>query len=83
MFSEDSVDYSVDPIHDSLTRTDPPELWQSNGPGDKLPHPLTREALLGYCGEVTGSLYLVNREMVESGMELKPVAHYTPHIYCE
>ncbi len=77
------MDYSVDLIKESLTHQDPPELWQRNGLNDPLPDPLTRRAYLRYCGVTTGSLYLVNREMAESGMEIKPMAVYRPFIYCK
>ena len=77
------MDYSFDLIHESLIHEDPPELWHSNGDDDDLPNPLTLDAYLRYCGETTISLYLVNREMVESGVELKPLAQYRPIIYCK
>lgn len=69
-----------------LSNADYPELWKST-PDDPLPDTITLDTLLDYCGkskaEMTISLYMLTREMIESGMQVLPLATYEPYLYCE
>lgn len=80
------VDYNDDAIVESLNHEDPPNLWVST-PDDPLPDTITLDSLLGYCGMTrsgkTVYLYMFNREMIESGMIVLPLATYEPQLYCE
>lgn len=85
-FLGEGVDYDYDMISNSITQTDPPDLWVST-PDDPLPDIITLDSLLEYCGEsragMTISLYMVTREMIESGLGVRPLATYEPHLYCK
>ena len=63
-----------------------PELWVST-PDDPLPDNITLDSLLNYCGkskaDMTISLYMVTREMIESEMQVLPIATYGPHLFSE
>ena len=64
---------------------DPARLWDST-PQDPFPNPHTDfDGFLAYCGEsmagLTTSLWLVTREMVERGMEIKPLAIHKPFLF--
>ena len=63
---------------------DPPDLWVST-PDDPLPDPKDLDAVMKYCGlsksAFVTSLYMVTREMIESGMEILPLASYDPFVY--
>ena len=65
---------------------DPPDLWEST-PDDPVPDPSNLTAVLHYCGwgrsDYTASLYMVTREMMESGMDVTPLASYKPFLYSE
>ena len=65
---------------------DPPGLWEST-PGDQAPDPRNITAVLEYCGwnmaYFTASLYMVNREMLESDMDVTPLTTYKPFVYGE
>ena len=63
---------------------DPSDLWVST-PEDQFPDPtLDPEGFMVYCGEsfprLTAYLWLVTREMIEKGEELKPIAVHEPFI---
>ena len=66
-----------------MDHTDPPDLWISTD-DDPVPDPRDLDAMLEYCdmnkSELTASVYMVTREMVESGMEVLPLASYEPYI---
>ena len=66
------------------THKDPAMLWVST-PEDQFPNPHSDlEGFLSYCGEnmehLTASLWLVTREMVEKGEEIKPLATHKPFL---
>ena len=55
-------------------------------PDDQFPDPtLDPEGFMVYCGEsfprLTTYLWLITREMVEKGEELKPIAKHEPFIF--
>ena len=64
-------------------KLDPPDLWVSTD-DDPVPDPRDLDAFLKYCkhtrSELTTSVYMVTREMMESGMEVLPLASYEPYI---
>ena len=64
--------------------TDPLQLEGSMF-NDTLPENLSLASLLSYCGkssaDLTVSLFMVTREMVESGMSVLPLASLEPY-YC-
>jgi hypothetical protein len=60
------------------------DLWVST-PEDQFPDPsLDPDGFMVYCGEshprLTAYLWLVTREMIEKGEELKPIATHEPFI---
>ena len=64
---------------------DPPYLWKST-PEDTFPDPrVDLEGFMAYCGkgidQVTAALWLVTREMVEAGVEIKPLATHKPFLF--
>lgn len=63
---------------------DPPDLWVSTD-DDPVPDPKDLDAMLDYCGMTksmfTASIYMVTREMIESGKEILPMASYEPFVY--
>ena len=64
---------------------DPPDLWIST-PDDQFPDPkLDVDGFMRYCGEsydrLMAYLWLVTREMIESGVEIKPIAMHEPFIF--
>ncbi len=65
---------------------EPPDLWVST-PDDPVPDPNDAAALFEYCGRDFGSdttyVYMVNREMIESGMDITPLASYEPYVFRE
>ena len=76
-FTLGTVDYM-------MSSRDLPDLWVST-PEDQFPDPtLDPEGFMVYCGEsfprLTAYLWLVTREMVEKGEELKPIAVHEPFI---
>ena len=78
------VDYDDDFMSRAMSSRDPPDLWIST-PDDQFPDPnLDAEGFMVYCGEsfprLTTYLWLVTREMVEKGEELKPIAIHEPFI---
>ena len=68
-------------LHDVFD--DPPDLWTPS-PGDPAPDPTNLTAVLEYCGWskafYTASLYMVTREMVDSGMDVTPLVSYEPFV---
>ena len=79
------MDYDDDFMSRAMSNHDPPDLWIST-PDDQFPDPnLDAEGFMIYCGEsfprLTTSLWLVTREMVEKGEELKPIAIHEPFIF--
>ena len=65
---------------------DPFDLWVST-PDDPVPDPGDIAAVLEYCGmrkeDYITSFYMINREMIESGMDVVPLASYEPLIFCK
>ena len=65
---------------------DPPDLWVST-PDDPVPDPKDIDAVLKYCGMTkasrTATVYMVTREMIESGMDVVPLASYEPFVFCK
>ena len=76
------MDYDNDFIFHMMS---PTNLWIST-PEDQFPDPrLDPEGFMVYCGEsfprLTAYLWLVTREMVEKGEELKPIAVHEPFVF--
>ena len=76
------VDYDGDFMSLAMSNPDPPDLWLST-PDDQFPDPkVDLDGFMVYCGEsyprLTSYLWLVTREMVEKGVELKPIAMHEP-----
>lgn len=65
---------------------DPYDLWVST-PDDPVPDPGDIGAVFEYCGlrkeDYITSFYMINREMIESGMDVVPLASYEPFVYCK
>lgn len=80
------MDYDDDDfMSHSLSSFDPPDLWIST-PDDQFPDPkLDVDSFMIYCGEsfprLTSYLWLVTREMIEKGEELKPLAIHEPFMF--
>ena len=79
------VDYDDGFMSRAMSSHDPPDLWLST-PDDQFPDPnLDLEGFMTYCGEsfprLTAYLWLVTREMVEKGEELKPIAMHEPFVH--
>ena len=82
-----STDYDDDFMDRVMKNYDPPDLWIST-PSDQFPDPkLDVDGFMRYCGEsynqLTAYLWLVTREMIESGVEIKPIAKHEPFIFSE
>lgn len=80
-----SVDYSVDFMDRVMSNRDPPGLWEST-PDDPFPDPeIDVDGFMVYCGESYGRLsaflWLVTREMIERGVEIKPLAVHEPFLF--
>ena len=81
------MDYDYDYMHRAMTNRDPPGLWIST-PQDQFPDPkYDLDGFLNYCGESFGRLtayvWLVTREMIEGGTEIKPIAIHEPFLFSE
>ena len=79
------MDYDDDFMSQAMSNHDPPDLWVST-PDDQFPDPnVDVDGFMAYCGEtfnrLTSYLWLVTREMVEKGEELKPIAVHEPFIF--
>ena len=79
------VDYDDDFMNRAMSNHDPPDLWIST-PNDQFPDPkVDVEGFMVYCGEsfhrLTAYLWLVTREMIEKGVELKPIAVHEPFLF--
>ena len=66
---------------------EPNELWTSTSK-DHFPDPVEDlDGFLRYCGHslrgLSANLYLVDRAMVESGLEIKPIATERPFVFSE
>ena len=71
--------------YDIMKNYDPQDLWIST-PDDQFPDPkLDVDGFIRYCGDsygrLTAYLWLVTREMIESGVEIKPIAMHEPYIF--
>lgn len=79
------MDYDNNFMHRAMTNYDPHDLWIST-PDDQFPDPkVDFDGFLTYCGEsfprLTTYLWIVTREMVEKGEELKPLAMHEPFLF--
>ena len=75
---------STDYVNRAIKNRDPPDLRIST-PDDQFPDPkLDVDGFMRYCGEsysrLTAYLWLVTREMIESGVEIKPIGMHEPFI---
>ena len=86
MHHSGGVDYDTS---DFLSRAgsslDPQGLWIST-PEDQFPDPkFDLDGFMIYCGEsfgrLTAYLWLVTREMIESGAEIQPIATHEPFFF--
>ena len=89
VFVSDESDHVISKRHSDSKEEeeDPPDLWVSIGDDDPVPDPSDIDAVMEYCwmrkNNFIANLYMVTREMMESGMEARPLATYQPFLFGE